>query len=99
MRYDVLRWQQLAHQLLTVHFGIDLNDTDLSDEVVAGQMLDAGITPAEAINHLVDKFGLVKLKASDFIPRSSYVSEADELVAQVQSAGALTLVVTPDNHD
>lgn len=99
MRRDVLRWQLQVHQLLTVHFGTGLNDTGLSDEAVAARMLDSGIRPVDAVNHLVDKYDLVKLNASDFIPGSPYVSEADGLLAQVQPAGALTLVVTPENHD
>lgn len=92
MRDDIFHWQRLVHHLLTVHFGIGLDDTDLSDEAVACQSVKAGMTASDAVNHLVDKFDLVKLKQSDFPPVSPYVSEADELIAQVQLAGAVTLV-------
>ena len=76
-------WQATASELLGRHFGLTLNDTDLCDEACVMQLHSACIRPFEAINDLVDKYHLTHLNSSDFLPRSPYLNEADELEAGV----------------
>ena len=95
-RDTILRFQLLAHQLLSVHYGIALSDTGLSEDATVSRLIEGGVSPVSAVNDLVDKYHLEKLNASHYLPASPYVSESDALLAQVQSADALTLVVLPD---
>lgn len=94
-RDTILRFQLLAHQLLSVHYGIALSDTGLCDDTAVSRLIEGGISALSAVNDLVDKYHLEKLNASHYLPASPYVSESDVLLAQVQSADALTLVVLP----
>lgn len=98
-RNAILRFQLLAHQLLSVHYGIALSDTGLCEDTEVSRLIEGGISPVSAVNNLVDKYHLEKLAASHHLPTSPYVSESDALLAQVQSAGAVTLVVRPDNRN
>lgn len=94
-RNTILRFQLLAHQLLSVHYGIALSDTGLCDDAVVSLLIEDGISALSAVNDLVGKYHLEKLNASYYLPASPYVSESDALIAQVQLAGAITLVDTP----
>ena len=48
-------------RLLEQHYGLTLNDTPFSDETVIQQHIDAGISLADAVNFLVEKYGLVRI--------------------------------------
>lgn len=54
-------WQMLLTRLLEQHYGLTLNDTPFSDETVIKEHIDAGITLADAVNFLVDKYELVRI--------------------------------------
>jgi len=54
-------WQMLLARLLEQHYGLTLNDTSFSDETVIKEHIDAGITLANAINFLVEKYELVRI--------------------------------------
>ena len=54
-------WQMLLTRLLEQHYGLTLNDTPFSDETVIQEHIDAGITLADAVNFLVDKYELVRI--------------------------------------
>lgn len=95
-RKAVFQFQRLAHQLLTVHYGIALSDTVLCEDTVVSRLIEDGVSPVSAVNDLVDKYHLEKLNASPYRPSSPYVSESDALLAQVQLAGDITLSVMPD---
>lgn len=43
-------WQMLLARLLEQHYGLTLNDTPFSDEMVIQEHIDAGITLANAVN-------------------------------------------------
>ncbi|AYW56329.1 TA system toxin CbtA family protein [Raoultella ornithinolytica] len=59
-------WQMLLTRLLEKHYGLTLNDTPFSDETVIKEHIDAGITLANAINFLVEKYELVRIDRRGF---------------------------------
>ncbi|EKN5936250.1 toxin [Yersinia enterocolitica] len=59
-------WQMLLTLLLEKHYGLTLNDTPFSDETVIKEHIDAGITLANAINFLVEKYELVRIDRRGF---------------------------------
>ena len=54
-------WQMLLTRLLEQHYGLTLNDTPFCDETVIQEHITAGITLADAVNFLVDKYELVRI--------------------------------------
>lgn len=59
-------WQMLLKCLLEQHYGLTLNDTPFSEERVIQEHIDAGITLADAINFLVEKYELVRIDRRGF---------------------------------
>ena len=59
-------WQMLLSRLLEQHYGLSLNDTPFCDETVIQEHIDAGITLANAINFLVEKYELVRIDRRGF---------------------------------
>ena len=59
-------WQQLLTYLLEHHYGLELNDTSFSDETVIQEHIDAGITLADAVNFLVERYELVRTDRKGF---------------------------------
>ena len=59
-------WQMLLSRLLEQHYGLTLNDTPFCDETVIQKHIDAGITLANAINFLVEKYELVRIDRRGF---------------------------------
>ena len=59
-------WQMLLTRLLEQHYGLTLNDTPFCDETVIQEHIDAGITLANAINFLVEKYELVRIDRRGF---------------------------------
>ncbi|EKN4010478.1 TPA: TA system toxin CbtA family protein [Yersinia enterocolitica] len=57
----VAHWRTLLVYLLEKHFGMDLNDTPFCSESVILQHIEAGVTLADAINFLVEKYELVRI--------------------------------------
>ncbi|EGT3611541.1 hypothetical protein FAP59_18315 [Morganella morganii] len=95
-RKTIICFQMRVHQLLSVHYGIGLSDTVLCDDTEVSRLIEGGVSPVSVVNDLVDKYHLEKLNASSYLPASPYVSESDELLAQIQLASAIIRVVTPD---
>lgn len=62
----VVVWQTLLVRLLDQHYGLTLNDTPFSDEIVIQEHIDAGITLADAVNFLVEKYELVRIDRKGF---------------------------------
>ncbi|HGF5590958.1 TPA: TA system toxin CbtA family protein, partial [Klebsiella quasipneumoniae subsp. similipneumoniae] len=54
-------WQMLLTRLLKQHYGLALNDTPFSNETVIQEHIDAGITLADAVNFLVEKYELIRI--------------------------------------
>ncbi|MFB4355789.1 TA system toxin CbtA family protein [Pantoea sp. BS_4] len=83
-------WQMLLTRLLEQHYGLTLNDTPFCDETVIQEHIDAGITLANAVNFLVEKYGLVRIdrRGFDWQEQSPYLRVVDILRAR-QATGLL----------
>ncbi|HCW3117258.1 TPA: toxin [Citrobacter amalonaticus] len=77
-------WQILLTHLLEQHYGLTLNDTPFSDETVIKEHIDAGITLADAVNFLVEKYELVRIDRRGFSrqEQSPYLRAVDILRAR-----------------
>ncbi|MBA8086397.1 MULTISPECIES: TA system toxin CbtA family protein [Citrobacter] len=83
-------WQILLTRLLEQHYGLTLNDTPFRDESVIQEHIDAGITLANAVNFLVEKYELVRIDRNGFSwqEQTPYISVVDILRAR-RSTGLL----------
>lgn len=83
-------WQMLLTRLLEQHYGLTLNDTPFSDVTVIQEHINAGITLADAVNFLVEKYELVRIDRRGFHCReqSPYLRAVDILRAR-QATGLL----------
>jgi len=59
-------WQQLLTYLLEHHYGLTLNDTPFHDDTAIDEHIDAGITLADAVNFLVERYELVRIDRKGF---------------------------------
>lgn len=59
-------WQQLLTYLLGHHYGLTLNDTPFHDDAAILEHIDAGITLADAVNFLVERYELVRIDREGF---------------------------------
>ena len=87
---SVAVWQMLLTRLLKQHYGLTLNDTPFSEERVIQEHIDAGITLADAVNFLVEKYELVRIdrKGFNWQEQSPYLRAVDILRAR-QATGLL----------
>ncbi|MFY7397762.1 TA system toxin CbtA family protein [Enterobacter cloacae complex sp. IR53030] len=83
-------WQMLLTRLLKQHYGLTLNETPFSEERVIQEHIDAGITLADAVNFLVEKYELVRIdrKGFNWQEQSPYLRAVDILRAR-QATGLL----------
>lgn len=83
-------WQMLLAHRLEQHYGLTLNDTPFSDETVIQEHIDAGISLADTVNFLVEKYGLVRIDRRGFNwqEQSPYLRAVDILRAR-QAIGLL----------
>ena len=83
-------WQILLTRLLEQHYGLTLNDTPFRDESVIQEHIDAGISLADAVNFLVEKYELVRIdrKGFNWQEQSPYLRAVDILRAR-QATGLL----------
>ncbi|EFH8133161.1 TA system toxin CbtA family protein [Escherichia coli] len=83
-------WQMLLTRLLEQHYGLTLNDTPFSEERVIQEHIDAGISLADAVNFLVEKYELVRIdrKGFNWQEQSPYLQAVDILRAR-QATGLL----------
>ncbi|MCU6196416.1 toxin [Citrobacter amalonaticus] len=77
----VVVWQHLLTRLLEQHYGLALNDTPFSDESVILEHIEAGITLADAVTFLVEKYELVRIdhRAFGWQESSPYLRAVDIL--------------------
>ncbi len=77
-------WQMLLTRLLEQHYGLTLNDTPFCDETVIQEHIDAGITLANAVNFLVEKYELVRIDRTGFTlqEQAPYLTATDILQAR-----------------
>ena len=83
-------WQQLLTYLLEQHYGLTLQDTPFHDDTTIQEHIEAGITLADAVNFLVEKYELVRIDRREFIwqEQSPYLRAVDILRAR-QATGLL----------
>lgn len=83
-------WQRLLSHLLDHHYGLTLNDTPFGDDGVIQGHIDAGITLADAVNFMVEKYELVRIDRRGFSwqEQSPYLRAVDILRAR-QATGLL----------
>lgn len=83
-------WQTLLTHLLTHHYGLTLNDTPLGDETAIQEHIDAGISLADALNFIVEKYELVRTDRAGFSIReqSPLITPIDILRAR-QATGLM----------
>jgi len=76
---------------LSQHYGLTLNDTEFSDDTVIRKHIDAGISLADALNFIVEKFDLVRIDRRGFSCReqSPFVTAIDILRAR-RACGLMT---------
>ena len=83
-------WQMLLTRLLEQHYGLTINDTPFCNGAVIKEHIDAGITLADAVNFLVEKYELVRIDRKGFSwqEQSPYLRAVDILRAR-QATGLL----------
>ncbi|HHH1419489.1 TPA: TA system toxin CbtA family protein [Yersinia enterocolitica] len=59
-------WQQLLTYLLEQHYGLTLNDTPFHEDASIQEHIEAGITLADAVNFLVERYELVRTDRKGF---------------------------------
>lgn len=79
----VMHWRTLLVDLLENHFGLELNDTPFCSESVIQQHIEAGVTLADTINFLVEKYDLVRVDTSSnaYAEPEIFLTAADILEA------------------
>ncbi|EAA7241631.1 toxin [Salmonella enterica subsp. salamae] len=77
-------WQKLLSYLLQRHYGLELNDTPFYDDIIIQEHINAGVTLADAVNFLVEKYGLVRIDRKGFSwkEQSPYLRAVDILRAR-----------------
>lgn len=77
-------WQQLLTYLLEHHYGLTLNDTPFHNDAAIQEHIEAGVTLADAVNFLVEKYELVRIDRKGFSwqEQTSYISVVDILRAR-----------------
>jgi len=74
-------WQQLLTYLLEQHYGLTLNDTPFHEDAAIQEHIEAGITLADAVNFLVERYELIRTDRKGFTwqEQAPIFSEQSEL--------------------
>ncbi|EKN4842946.1 toxin [Yersinia enterocolitica] len=77
-------WQKLLTYLLEHHYGLTLNDTPFHDDASIQEHIEAGITLADAVNFLVERYELVRIDCKGFTwqEQTPFVTSIDILRAR-----------------
>ena len=77
-------WKQLLMYLLEHHYGLALNDTPFHDDAAIQEHIEAGITLADAVNFLVERYELVRTDRKGFTwqVRTPFLTATDILRAR-----------------
>ncbi|HDL7825275.1 TPA: toxin [Yersinia enterocolitica] len=83
-------WQQLLTYLLEHHYGLTLSDTPFHDDTAIEEHIDAGITLADAVNFLVERYELVRIDRKGFtwLEQTPFLTATDILRAR-RAAGLI----------
>lgn len=85
-------WQQLLTYLLDHHYSLTLNDTPFHDGAAIEEHIDAGITLADAVNFLVERYELVRIDRKGFSwqEQTPFLTATDILRAR-QATGLINI--------
>lgn len=88
---SVESWRKLLEYLLKQHYGLMMNDTPFGDESVIQKNIDAGISLCDAVNFIVEKYGLVRTDRHGFsvTEQSPFIDSIDMLRAR-KATGLMT---------
>lgn len=77
-------WQQLLTYLLEHHYGLTISDTPFHDELAIQEHIEAGITLANAVNFLVERYELVRIdrKGLTWHEQTPFLTATDILIAR-----------------
>ncbi|EJX0634319.1 toxin [Salmonella enterica] len=77
-------WQKLLSYLLQRHYGLELNDTPFCDDTVIQAHIDRSLSPMDAVNFIVERYGLVRIDRQDFAAgeQEPYLTPLDILCAR-----------------
>ncbi|ENZ7710611.1 TA system toxin CbtA family protein [Klebsiella aerogenes] len=80
----VMVWQQLLTYLLKHHYGLTLNDTPFHDDAAIEEHIEAGITLADAVNFLVERYELIRIDRKGFtwLEQTPFLTATDILRAR-----------------
>lgn len=59
-------WKQLLTYLFDHHYGLTLNDTPFHYESVIREHIESGISLKDAVNFVVERYGLVRIDRNGF---------------------------------
>ncbi len=85
-------WQQLLTYLLEHHYGLTLNDTPFHDDSTIQEHIEAGITLADAVNFLVERYELIRTDRKGFTwqDQTPFLTAIDILRAR-QATGLMNI--------
>lgn len=77
-------WQPLLTYLPEHHYGLTLNDTPFHNDAAIQEHIEAGVTLADAVNFLVEKYELVRIDRKGFSwqEQTPYISVVDIMRAR-----------------
>lgn len=77
-------WQQLLTYLFDRHYGLTLNDTPFHYESVIEEHIESGISLKDAVNFVVERYGLLRIDRSgfSFIEQPPFITYANILQAR-----------------
>ncbi|KFC84158.1 TA system toxin CbtA family protein [Buttiauxella agrestis] len=77
-------WQQLLTYLLEQHYGLTLNDTPFHEDAAIQEHIEAGITLADAVNFLVERYELIRTDRKGFtwLEQTPFLTATDILRAR-----------------
>ena len=80
-------WQTLLACLLEQHYGLTLNDTPFGNDAIIQDHINAGVSLADALNFIVEKYELVRTDRTGFsvLEQSPFINSIDILRARKAS--------------
>lgn len=80
---NVQLFKKLAGQLLEIHYGLDLNDTRISEDKVVSDFIQQNLRPYQAVNEHAEKTDLDRSDLNGFYgdPSKASLAAQDEYMA------------------
>ena len=93
----VKTWQILLAYLLERHYGLTMTDTPFHYDRVINEHIDAGIKLVDALNFLVERYGLIRIDRRGFswLKQSPFLTTLEVLNARC-ATGLKVVYIKPD---